>query len=95
MASRYAICSCIGLVKPATYQSSCESPLTVAAQPMRSDEIEPRSIMLLFLLLSAFIGILTLRAHLLATASSSAAVAAHVGPPIARAVKLSSLRLDF
>jgi hypothetical protein len=50
---------------------------------------------LFFLLLSAFIAILALRAHLLAPVDSNAAVAAASAPPIALAAKPSSRRPNF
>jgi uncharacterized membrane protein AbrB (regulator of aidB expression) len=46
---------------------------------MREHQVEPRSIVLFFALLSAFIATLTLRAHLLAPANSSAVAAAPGG----------------
>jgi len=61
----------------------------------RDSEVEPRSILLLFALLSAFIAILTLRAHLLAAAGSEASVASAVTAPTALAAKASSLRPNF
>jgi len=48
---------------------------------MGADEVEPGSVMLFFLLLSAFIAVLALRAHLLSLADS--AVAAAVPAPTA------------
>jgi len=50
---------------------------------------------LFFLLLSAFIAILALRAHLLAPVDSNAAVGAASAPPIALAAKPSSRRPNF
>jgi hypothetical protein len=72
--SRYATCSSLSLVKPATYQLSHES--AAVAHRMHSEEIEPVSIVLFVLLLSAFIAILTLRAHLRAQVGASAAASA-------------------
>jgi hypothetical protein len=62
---------------------------------MRENEIEPRSIVIFFLLLSAFIAILTLRAHLLAPADSGPAVTSTSAPPTALAAKSWSLRPGF
>jgi hypothetical protein len=90
---RYAICSRISLVKPATCQSSYES--AAAAQRMRDDGIEPGSIMLFVLLLSAFIAILTLRAHLLGRVDRSAAMVAPPTPALALVAKGSSLGPTF
>jgi hypothetical protein len=85
-------------VRPAKYQSRYQSPIappTAAAQQIRETKVEPHSIVLFFLLLSAFIAILTLRAHLLAPIDSSAMVAASKAPPIALAAKRSSRRPNF
>jgi hypothetical protein len=62
---------------------------------MRDDEVEPRSILLFFALLSAFIAILTLRAHLLAAADSGASAASAATAPTALAAKSSPLRSVF
>lgn len=62
---------------------------------MRDSEVEPRSILLFFVLLSAFIAILTLRAHLLAAAGSGASAASAATAPTALAAKASSLRPNF
>jgi hypothetical protein len=59
---------------------------------MREHQVEPRSIVLFFALLSAFIATLTLRAHLLAPANSSAVAAAQAAPQTSVAAKVSSLR---
>lgn len=91
--NRYATCSSISFVKPATYRSSYES--AAAAQGMRDDEIESGSILLFVLLLSAFIAILTLRAHLLAPVESSAAMAAPSTSAVTLIAKASSLRPAF
>jgi hypothetical protein len=62
---------------------------------MGENEVEPRSIVLFFLLLATFIAILTLRAHLVTPVDSSATVAASKAPPIALAAKPSSRRPNF
>jgi hypothetical protein len=62
---------------------------------MRADEIEPGSVMLFFLLLSAFMAVLALRTHLLSPADSVRAVAAVATPPTAIADKSVSLRTAF
>jgi hypothetical protein len=85
---RYAICSLGRLVRPARDQSA----LAVVAHRMREHQVEPRSIVLFFALLSAFIAILTLRAHLLAPANSSAVAAAQAAPQTSLTAKVSSLR---
>jgi hypothetical protein len=59
---------------------------------MREHEVEPRSIVLFFALLSAFIATLTLRAYLLAQANSSAVAAAQPAPQTSLTAKVSSLR---
>jgi len=88
---RYAICSDIRLVRPPTHQL----PIAVVTQQIRESEVEPRSILLFFALLSAFIAILTLRAHLLAPAGSDASAASTATAPTALAAKFSSLRPGF
>jgi hypothetical protein len=62
---------------------------------MRADEIEPGSVMLFFLLLSAFVAVLALRAHLLSPADSSPTVAAAANQSAAIAAKSVSLRTAF
>jgi hypothetical protein len=88
---RYAICPYDRIVRPAEHQS----PLAAVAQKMRESEIEPRSIALFLVLLSAFVAILTLRAHLLAPVDSSPVVSAAPTLPSALAAKSSSLRPSF
>jgi hypothetical protein len=78
-------------VKPAKDQSA----MAVAAPRMREDQIELRSIVLFFALLSAFIAILILRAQLLAPPGSSTVAATSAAPPTALAAKTLSLRPDF
>jgi len=78
-------------MKPAKDQS----PIAAVAQQMREGEVEPRSIVLFLLLLSAFVAILTLRAHLLAPVDSSPVVSAAAPLPSALAAKSSSLRPGF
>jgi hypothetical protein len=80
-------------MKPATSRSSYES--AAAAQRMRDDDIEPGSILLFVLLLSAFIAILTLRAHLLGRVDTSAAIVAPPTPALALVAKASSLGPSF
>jgi len=62
---------------------------------MHSEEIEPVSILLLVLLLSAFIAILTLRAHLLVPPGTRAAMVAPSAPAAGLVVKASSLGPSF
>jgi len=62
---------------------------------MGADEVEPGSVMLFFLLLSAFIAVLALRAHLLSLADSGRAVAAAVPAPTAIAAKSVLLQTAF
>jgi hypothetical protein len=78
-------------MKATRYGSTIWTP----ARRKHADEVAPGSIVLFFLLLSAFIAILTLRAHLLAPVASNAAVAAASAPPIALAAKPSSRRPNF
>jgi len=72
-----------------------QSPIAAVAQQMREGEIEPRSIVLFLLLLSAFVAILTLRAHLLVRTDSSPVVSAAATVPSALAAQSSSLRPSF
>jgi hypothetical protein len=72
-----------------------QSPIAAVAQQMRERELETHSIVLFLLLLSAFLAILTLRAHLLAPVDSSPAVGAAATLPSAVAAKSSSLRPHF
>jgi hypothetical protein len=58
---------------------------------MRERQVEPRSIVLFFTLLSAFIALLTLRAHLRAPANSSAVATAQAPPQTSLTAKVSSL----
>jgi hypothetical protein len=62
---------------------------------MREHQVEPRSVVLFFALLSAFIVILTLRAHLLAPATSSAVAAVQAASQTSLTAKASSLRDRF
>jgi|GEM_PF-3868216 len=62
---------------------------------MRERELETCSIVLFLLLLSAFLAILTLRAHLLAPVDSSPAVGAAATLPSALAAKSLPLRPGF
>jgi hypothetical protein len=62
---------------------------------MRERELETRSIVLFLLLLSAFLAILTLRAHLLAPVDSNRVIGAAATLPSALAAKSSSLRPSF
>jgi len=71
------------------------SPIAGVAQQTREREIETPSIVLFLLLLSAFVAILTLRAHLLAPVDSSPAVGVAATLPSAVAAKSSSLRPHF
>jgi hypothetical protein len=84
---RYAICSDCPLVRPARQ----ESTIAAVAHQIRKHEVEPRSVVLFFALLSAFIATLTLRAHLLAPANSSAVAAAQATPQTSLTAKVSSL----
>jgi hypothetical protein len=72
-----------------------QSPSAAVAQQLRESDVETRSIMLFLLLLSAFVALLTLRAHLLAPADSSPAVSAAATLPSALAAKSSSHRPSF
>jgi hypothetical protein len=69
-----------------------QSPIAGVAQQMRERELETPSIVLFLLLLSAFVAILTLRAHLFAPVDSSPAVGVAATLPSALAAKSSSLR---
>jgi hypothetical protein len=62
---------------------------------MRESDVEPRSVVLFLLLLSAFVALLTLRVHLLASADSNPVVSAAATLPSALAAKSSSLRPSF
>jgi hypothetical protein len=92
-AERYAICSPIHLVRPTKNLHKYQSPIAAAAQQSR--EVEPGSIVLFFLLLSAFIATLALRAHFLAPVDSRAAVVASAAPKTALAAKPSPLQPNF
>jgi hypothetical protein len=72
-----------------------ESSIAVVAQRVSNNEVEPRSILLFFALLSAFIAILTLRAHLLVPAGSGTSATSAATAPTALAAKFSSLRPAF
>jgi hypothetical protein len=72
-----------------------QSPIAAVAQQMRERELETRSIVLFLLLLSAFIAILILRAHLLAPVDPSPVVGAAATLPSAVAAKSSPLRPGF
>jgi hypothetical protein len=72
-----------------------QSPSAAVAQQLRETDVEPRSIMLFLLLLSAFVALLTLRVHLLAPADSNPVVSAAATLPSALAAKSSSLRTSF
>ena len=65
------------------------------AHQMREHQVEPRSVVLFFALLSAFIVTLTLRAHLLAPATSSAVAAVQAASQTSLTAKASSLRTGF
>jgi hypothetical protein len=72
-----------------------QSPRSAVAQQLRESEVESRSIVLFLLLLSAFVALLILRAHLLAPADSNPVVGAAATLPSALAAKSSSLRPSF
>jgi hypothetical protein len=72
-----------------------QSPRSATAQQLRESDVEPRSIMLFLLLLSAFVALLILRAHPLAAADSNPVVSAAATLPSALAAKSSSLRPSF
>jgi hypothetical protein len=90
---RYAICSSRYLVGPTKNLHKYQSPIAGAEQGRR--EVEPGSIVLFFLLLSAFIATLALRAHFLAPVDSRATVVASAAPKTALAAKPSPLRPNF
>jgi hypothetical protein len=92
-AERYAICSLTYLVGPTKNLHKYQSPIADGAQQSR--EVEPGSIVLFFMLLSAFIAVLILRAHLLVPVDSNAAVAASAAPPVALAAKPSPRQPNF
>jgi hypothetical protein len=62
---------------------------------MRERELETRSIVLFLLLLSAFLAILILRAHLLAPVDPNRVIGVAATLPSALAAKSSSLRPSF
>jgi hypothetical protein len=62
---------------------------------MRERELETRSIVLFLLLLSAFLAILTVRAHLLAPVDPNRVIGAAATLPSAVAAKSSPLRPGF
>jgi hypothetical protein len=78
-------------MRPARDQSS----RSAAVQQLRESDVEPRSIMLFLLLLSAFVALLILRAHPLAAADSNPVVSAAATLPSALAAKSLSLRPSF
>lgn len=72
-----------------------QSPRSAVAQQLRESDVEPHSIMLFLLLLSAFVALLILRAHLLAAADSIPGVSAAATLSSALAAKFSSLWPSF
>jgi hypothetical protein len=72
-------------------RSARQQSVIDAAHQMREHRVEPRSIVLFFALLSAFVAILTLRAHLRASANSSAVATAQAPPQTSLTAKVSSL----
>jgi hypothetical protein len=78
-------------MRPPRHRSS----IAAVAPETHGSEVELRSILLFFALLSAFIAILTLRAHRLTAAGSGASGASRATVPTALAARISSPRPDF